>query len=115
MVIDFNNAFMTPIHHPVSAIVYSALGNEVTTVMIDGQFVMRDGVVTQSERSGSAAAGPKPRRRSRAALWLRQIQEAPVALHGGLLKMGGLQPAGVSPRKCHINQNPQAEARATKI
>jgi 5-methylthioadenosine/S-adenosylhomocysteine deaminase len=47
VVIDFNNAFMTPIHHPVSAIVYSALGNEVTTVMIDGQFVMRDGVVTR--------------------------------------------------------------------
>jgi 5-methylthioadenosine/S-adenosylhomocysteine deaminase len=46
VVIDFNNAFMTPIHHPVSAIVYSALGNEVTTVMIDGRFVMRDGVVT---------------------------------------------------------------------
>ena len=47
VVIDFNNAFMTPIHHPVSAIVYSALGNEVTTVMIDGHFVMRDGVVTR--------------------------------------------------------------------
>jgi 5-methylthioadenosine/S-adenosylhomocysteine deaminase len=45
VVIDFNTAFMTPIHHPVSAIVYSALGNEVTTVMIDGRFVMRDGVV----------------------------------------------------------------------
>ncbi|MFZ1206073.1 MAG: hypothetical protein WAN97_17300, partial [Candidatus Acidiferrales bacterium] len=25
---------------------YSALGNEVTSVMIDGEFVMRDGVVT---------------------------------------------------------------------
>ena len=46
IVIDFNNAFMTPIHHPVSAIVYSALGHEVSTVMIDGRFVMRDGVVT---------------------------------------------------------------------
>jgi 5-methylthioadenosine/S-adenosylhomocysteine deaminase len=45
IVIDFNNAFMTPIHHPVSAIVYSALGNEVSTVMIDGRFAMRDGVV----------------------------------------------------------------------
>jgi 5-methylthioadenosine/S-adenosylhomocysteine deaminase len=44
-VIDYNNAFMTPIHHPVSAIVYSALGHEVTGVMIDGRWVMRDGVV----------------------------------------------------------------------
>ncbi len=46
IVLDFNNPFMTPIHHPVSAIVYSALGHEVTSVMIDGEFVMRDGVVT---------------------------------------------------------------------
>ena len=46
VVLDYENAFMTPIHHPVSAIVYSALGNEVTSVMIDGEFVMRDGVVT---------------------------------------------------------------------
>ena len=46
ILIDYNNPFMTPIHHPVSAIVYSALGNEVTCVMIDGKFVMRDGVVT---------------------------------------------------------------------
>ena len=44
-VVDYNNPFMTPIHHPVSAIVYSALGHEVTSVMIDGRFVMRDGVV----------------------------------------------------------------------
>jgi 5-methylthioadenosine/S-adenosylhomocysteine deaminase len=45
VVVDYNNAFMTPIHHPVSAMVYSALGNEVTTVVIDGRIVMRDGVV----------------------------------------------------------------------
>jgi 5-methylthioadenosine/S-adenosylhomocysteine deaminase len=46
VVVDYNNAFMTPIHHPVSAIVYSALGHEVTTVMINGRMVMRDGIVT---------------------------------------------------------------------
>jgi 5-methylthioadenosine/S-adenosylhomocysteine deaminase len=46
IVIDYDNAFMTPIHHPVSAIVYSALGHEVSAVMIDGRFVMRDGVVS---------------------------------------------------------------------
>jgi 5-methylthioadenosine/S-adenosylhomocysteine deaminase len=45
VVLDYNNAFMTPIHHPVSAIVYSALGHEVTSVLIDGRFVMRDGIV----------------------------------------------------------------------
>jgi 5-methylthioadenosine/S-adenosylhomocysteine deaminase len=46
VVLDYNNAFMTPIHHPVSAIVYSALGHEVSSVMIDGRFVLRDGTVT---------------------------------------------------------------------
>jgi 5-methylthioadenosine/S-adenosylhomocysteine deaminase len=45
IVVDYQNAFMTPIHNPVSAIVYSALGHEVSTVIIDGQFVMRDGVL----------------------------------------------------------------------
>ena len=45
IVIDYENAFMTPIHNPVSAIVYSALGHEVSMVMIDGRFVMRDGAV----------------------------------------------------------------------
>lgn len=52
IVLDYENAFMTPIHNPVSAIVYSSLGHEVTSVVIDGRFVMRDGVVTSiDERS----------------------------------------------------------------
>lgn len=45
VVIDYENAFMTPIHDPVSAIVYSALGHEVTSVVIDGRFVLREGVM----------------------------------------------------------------------
>jgi 5-methylthioadenosine/S-adenosylhomocysteine deaminase len=51
VVIEYENAFMTPIHHPVSAIVYSALGNEVSTVMVDGEFVMRDGVVSRVDEA----------------------------------------------------------------
>lgn len=43
--LDYENAFMTPIHNPVSAIVYSALGHEVTDVMVDGVFCVRDGMV----------------------------------------------------------------------
>jgi 5-methylthioadenosine/S-adenosylhomocysteine deaminase len=46
VVVDYDNAWMTPIHHPVSALVYSALGHEVVTVMIDGRLVLCDGVVT---------------------------------------------------------------------
>jgi 5-methylthioadenosine/S-adenosylhomocysteine deaminase len=51
IVVDCENPFMTPIHHPVSALVYSALGHEVSSVMIDGRFVMRDGVVTAVKES----------------------------------------------------------------
>jgi len=54
IVIDCDNPFMTPIHNPVSAIVYSALGNEVSSVVVDGSFVMRNGVVeTIDERAGA--------------------------------------------------------------
>ncbi|MEX2693025.1 amidohydrolase family protein [Rhizobium mongolense] len=52
IVIDCDNPSMTPIHNPVSAIVYSALGNEVSSVVVDGSFVMRNGVVkTVDERA----------------------------------------------------------------
>src|SRR6516225_1238164 len=41
-VIDLKDAFASPIHDPVSALVYSALGHEVRDVVIDGTIVMRD-------------------------------------------------------------------------
>ncbi|MFC7052043.1 amidohydrolase family protein [Hansschlegelia quercus] len=41
--VDPRSAFMSPIHDPISAIVYSALGHETTHVLIDGRIVMRDG------------------------------------------------------------------------
>lgn len=43
VVVDASGPFMTPIHNPVSALVYSALGHEVSDVMVDGEFLMRDG------------------------------------------------------------------------
>ena len=45
-IVDTDSFAIAPVHHPVSALVYSALGHEVSTVIIDGQIVMRDGVVT---------------------------------------------------------------------
>ena len=47
LTLDYNNPWMTPIHHPVSAIVYSALGHEVSNVLIDGQFVLRNNQITK--------------------------------------------------------------------
>ena len=43
--LDLSNAFVTPLHHPVSALVYSALGSEVEAVVIDGVTVMSDGTL----------------------------------------------------------------------
>jgi len=45
-VIDTDGFAIGPVHHPVSALVYSALGHEVSTVLIDGRIVMRDGRMT---------------------------------------------------------------------
>lgn len=42
VVLRFDNFFATPLHNPISALVYSALGNEPELVMIDGQVVMRE-------------------------------------------------------------------------
>jgi len=45
VVLRFDNFFATPLHNPISALVYSALGNEPERVYIDGRVVMRDRVV----------------------------------------------------------------------
>lgn len=44
--LDFRNVFASPVHNPVSALVYAALGNEPEAVIIDGRVVLRDGRVT---------------------------------------------------------------------
>ena len=52
---------MAPVHHPVSALVYSALGHEVSTVIIDGVVVMRAGrITTVDERCRHGALAPLP-------------------------------------------------------
>jgi 5-methylthioadenosine/S-adenosylhomocysteine deaminase len=43
--LDLSNAFVTPLHHPVSALVYSAIGCEPEVVVIDGVTVMMDGTI----------------------------------------------------------------------
>lgn len=42
VVLQFDNFFATPLHNPVSALIYAALGNEPELVMIDGQVVMQN-------------------------------------------------------------------------
>ncbi|MGH8525000.1 MAG: amidohydrolase family protein, partial [Gammaproteobacteria bacterium] len=44
-IMAFDNPFSTPVHNPISSLVYSALGNEPETVIIDGEVVMRDRMI----------------------------------------------------------------------
>lgn len=44
-IIDTDSAWLTPLHNAPSALVYSALGHEVSSVMIDGRFVMKDRLI----------------------------------------------------------------------
>jgi 5-methylthioadenosine/S-adenosylhomocysteine deaminase len=46
VLIDTRVAHLTPLNDPMAALVYSARGGDVRTVVVDGQVVVRDGVVT---------------------------------------------------------------------
>lgn len=43
IILNLRTLFSAPVHHPVSSLVYSAIGSEVETVIIDGRIVMEDG------------------------------------------------------------------------
>jgi 5-methylthioadenosine/S-adenosylhomocysteine deaminase len=52
VLVDLTDSFVSPVHDPISALVYSALGHEPTLVVIDGNMVMRDRkVLTVEEKS----------------------------------------------------------------
>ena len=55
VVVGTDHPAMAPVHDPVSALVYSALGHEVTDVFIDGRAVMRGGRVTSVDERGVMA------------------------------------------------------------
>lgn len=51
IVLDLHTVFAAPVHHPVSSLVYAAIGSEVETVIIDGRIVMEDArIQTVDER-----------------------------------------------------------------
>ncbi len=54
-VVGTNHPAMAPVHNPVSALVYSALGHEVTDVLIDGRPVMRAGRIVTVDESAVLA------------------------------------------------------------
>ena len=77
VVVGTDHPAMAPVHDPVSALVYSALGHEVTDVFIDGRPVMRGGRIASVDqravlarsreaaralttRAGTGRKGPRP-------------------------------------------------------
>ena len=46
VVLNMDSFFVTPMHDPVSALVYSALGSEPETVYVDGQPILSGGAMT---------------------------------------------------------------------
>ncbi len=82
VLVDLTDAFATPIHDPISALVYSALGHEPTLVMIDGAIVMRDRKVLTADarrvrRQAQNAAESLARRAgisSRSKFWCEAVE-----------------------------------------
>jgi len=53
IVLNLRNVFASPLHHPVSSLVYAAVGSEVETVIIDGRVVMDDGRIQTADEPGA--------------------------------------------------------------
>jgi 5-methylthioadenosine/S-adenosylhomocysteine deaminase len=66
VLIDAARAHMTPLHDPLAALVYSARGSDVHTVIVDGRVVVRDGQVLTVEVPRLLSAGPQRASRVRA-------------------------------------------------
>jgi 5-methylthioadenosine/S-adenosylhomocysteine deaminase len=55
VLVDADRPNMTPLHDPVSALVYQTTGAEVDTVIVDGEILLHQGVLTRmtaAEESG---------------------------------------------------------------
>lgn len=57
VIADLRTVHAAPVHHPVSALVYAAIGSEVETVLVDGRVIMEEGrVLTANEEEAIAEA-----------------------------------------------------------
>lgn len=59
IVADLRNVHAAPLHHPVSSLVYSAVGAEVETVIIDGRPVMEAGRILIIDEAASLDAAQR--------------------------------------------------------
>ncbi len=82
VLLDIGDFFVSPIHDPISSIVYSALGHEPTLVMIDGKIVMRDREmrtvdqkrVRQDAQKAAASLASRAKFSSRSSFWCQSME-----------------------------------------
>lgn len=55
IVLDLQTLFAAPVHHPISSLVYAAVGSEVDTVVIDGRLVMDGGRILTARETDALA------------------------------------------------------------
>ena len=65
VLIDLRAPHLTPVHDPLAALVYSARGSDVRTVIVDGQVVVRDGEVTTLDEEKVRARARERAQRAR--------------------------------------------------
>lgn len=68
VVIDLQAPHLTPMHDPMAALVYSARGTDVRTVIVDGQVVVRDGTVATLDEERVCREVSERARRARATI-----------------------------------------------
>lgn len=59
ILVDMRRPHNSPMHDPVAALVYSATGADVTHVMVEGEFLLREGQVTFLDEGGLIAEGQR--------------------------------------------------------
>jgi 5-methylthioadenosine/S-adenosylhomocysteine deaminase len=59
VLVDVKRAHLTPLHNPVSHLVYSAMGSDVDTVIVDGKMIMERGKVLVFDEAKAMEAAQK--------------------------------------------------------
>ena len=82
ILLDLNKPHLTPLYNPFSQVVYAASGSDVTTVIIGGRVVMRNGRLLTIDAEKAMAEARKIAAEVVGAGYYRGKREAPAAPNG---------------------------------
>lgn len=77
-VFALDGPFTSPVHEPVSSLVYAAVGSECRTVLVDGDVVMRDGRLTRVDEDAVLERARRAARALTARAGIRPAQPWPT-------------------------------------